>query len=195
MNVLRFISILLVSTTVSAQVNVIEVQKNSGEKQSLDGSMTPSEIVSEVYGERIANGEGSLKVEVSVPVVKNKNVIVQDSSGLPISNNDGEIADESRINVPFHFDSNSKNSDSQSFNDFLDGMDSVLQNLKVAQGDKSSDGCGGFPLGSTVTNTWTSWQLCTQIKTTFTCQTYGQFTNWYVTSTIVSAIGGCFIEP
>jgi len=195
MKIFKFVAILLISTVSYAQVNVIEIKKNSEGKTSLPGSMSPSDIVYEVYGERMALGEGDLKVEVSIPVVKDKKVIANDASGLPITNSDGELADDSRINVPFHFDASSKGAESQSIVDFLEGMDSVLQNLKLADGVKSSGGCNGFPLGSTVSSTWTSWQLCTQIKTTYTCQTHGQFTNWYVTETVVSAIGGCFIEP
>lgn len=197
MNIFKFVFILLISTTINAQVNVININKNPEGTPFFDGNMSPSDIAYEVYGEKLQSEEGSLKVEVSIPIVKNKTVIAQDVSGLPMLNNNGELADDSRINIPFHFDNNLKNTESQSINDFLNGMDSVLQNLKATteEGIKSGGGCGGFPLGSTITHTWTSYPLCTQIRTTYTCQTHGQFTNWYVTDSRVSSLRPCYIEP
>ncbi len=193
MNALRFFTVLLFSTSLSAQVNVIEVFKKTDAGPAFGGSMAPSEIVSEMYAEKLAKEEGALKVEVSIPIVKNKKVLAQDISGLPsVVNSAGEMADESVATIPFYYDAKTT-----SFEDYLYGMDNVLENLKQANHNKSSNHtCGGFPLGSRVTTTWTSLELCTQIKTTVTCMV-GAYNraNWFITEQVVSAPAGCYIQP
>lgn len=192
MSITKMLALLLFSATVTAQVNVIEVFKKTNEDPAFSGDMTPSEIVSELYSKKIEKGDGELKVEVSIPVIKNKKVIAQDISGLPaMTNSNGEMADDSVATIPFVFEP-----DSQSFVEYLMGMDTVLESLEQSVANKSSASCGGFPLGSTVTTTWTSYQLCTQIKTTTTCMIgANNIANWFITEQVVSVPIGCWIEP
>jgi hypothetical protein len=193
MNALRFFTVLLFSTSLSAQVNVIEVFKKTDAGPAFDGSMAPSEIVSEMNAEKLAKEEGELKVEVSIPVVTNKKVLAQDISGLPsVVNSAGEMADEVVVTIPFYYDAKTT-----SFEDYLHAMDNVLENLKQASQNKSSSHtCGGFPLVSALTPTWSSSKLCTQIKTTVTCMVGAHNrANWFITEQVVSAPAGCFIQP
>lgn len=178
-------------------------QENPLGQLAFDGAMTPTQIIAELYADKVNNEEGTLKVEITVPVVMDKKVMIKDTSGLPSLHNEaGEIADKSIITVPFSLSSDlSKNTD-EKFYELLDSMDTVLEKLKVRSDSQSNNknatnlpNCGGFPLGSTITDTWSrGWPFCRSISTTFSCLRVNGANNWYITHQVESILP-CEFEP
>lgn len=174
--VISVIGFLLVSWSLIADNN----QANAKEQLAFDGAMTPSQIIAELYADRIHQEAGSLTVEITVPIIRNKQVMVQDTSGLPLRhNNSGQQSDEATITVPFSIDLDISKKGKEDFNTFLDGMDTMLVKLQ-ASSDFEESACGGIPLSSQITDTLEKGlQDCESIATTLSCLNVDGHSDWY----------------
>lgn len=155
-------------------------QENPLGQLAFDGAMTPTQIIAELYADKVNNEEGTLKVEITVPVVMNKKVMIKDTSGLPLRHNEpGQHSDEAAITVPFSIDSDLSKTGKEDFDTFLNGMHAMLIKLQV-NSDFEESACGDMPLDSQITDTLSkALPECESIATTLACKNVNGQSDWY----------------
>jgi len=146
--------------------------------------------------------DAKINITVSIPVIKNNKVLVNDLSGLPglpvNKSADEKAITNAVIEIPFAVDDFKTGGELDSLA-FLDHLSNSLERLTVppSKQNKSKDsgsftqgrglqnqsGCGGYSVGTSLTVTTVSCVFGT-ISNTYTCQSNPNTgrKDWYITS-------------
>jgi len=161
---------------------------------AFSGDKTVAEVVESLYANKtLAKGE-TIKINVFVPLRKQGEKSSLNLNGLPGNDKDTGLS----IDIPF---SSLDYIDDQGVFDVYNmgaKIDEVLSILTPDQYNKglgdplNQKNCGGFPVGTTITDTRDMGCLGS-ITNVYECQVYGGQANWYVTSTTTTS--SICIEP
>ncbi|MCF6225174.1 MAG: hypothetical protein L3J22_02575 [Xanthomonadales bacterium] len=167
------------------------------------GSYTIADIVDDHIAKTFAvDPDAKINIIVSIPIIKNNQVLVNDLSGLPglpvNKSADEEAITNAAIEIPFAVDDFKTGGELDSLA-FLDHLSSSLERLTIPSpmqskskdsgsftqggGLENSSNCGGYSVGTTLTVTTSSCMFGT-ISNTYTCQSNPATgrNDWYITS-------------
>ena len=134
-------------------------------KVGYSGNFTPAEIMEAEASKFLSiDPEAKISFDVSIPVVKNGQVLIRDTAGLPLNKaGQDSVISSATLVIPFHVDEFKLGAsfDSISFLDHVSETLSRIPKTQKPQSEKSgspkqmsvlnSPNCGGYPLGTTIT--------------------------------------------